>query len=171
MRREEPFDPTGWFIPGKVPANDEERRRKRIAINLSLLWLLFPLIGLLQSGAPPAQIALVVAGMLAFIAIYNAMPYDRAPLARPRLVYTQLAVMTALAIVMTLADREGWAMLFLFAGISGAMRLPRRAAIGWIVACTALTVTTSLIDHADAATIVTVTATTLAIGFMMFAFR
>ena len=171
MRREDPFDPTGWFIPGKVPANADERRRKRIAINVSFLWLLFPLTDLVQSGAPPAQVALVVAGLLAFVAIYNTVPYDRAPLARPRLVYTQLAAMTALAIVMTLADREGWSLLFLFAGISGAMRLPRRTAIGWIVACTALVVTTNLIDHAELATIITVTATTLAIGFMMFAFR
>ncbi len=51
------------------------------------------------------------------------------------------------------------------------MRLRRPVAIGWIVACTALAVTTNLIDHADAATVITVTATTLAIGFMMFAFR
>ena len=64
MRREDPFDPTGWFIPGKVPANAEERRRKRIAINVSFLWLLFPLTDLVQSDAPPQQVALVVAGLL-----------------------------------------------------------------------------------------------------------
>jgi two-component system sensor histidine kinase DesK len=170
-REDDPFDPTGWFVIGKPPVTKLDRRRKRISINVSFLWLLFPLTDLAHSDASPLRVGLVVAGMLGFVATYNWLPFARPPLANPRKVAGQLAVLTLLAAVLTLADRESWSLLFLFAGISGAMRLPRRGAVGWIFACTVFTVAANLLDHADAGTTISITATTLAIGFMMFAFR
>jgi two-component system sensor histidine kinase DesK len=168
---EEPFEPTGWFIPGRQPVTAAERRQKRVAINLSFLWLLYPVSALAQSDASALHVAASLAGMFTFIGIYNWAPFERAPLADPRKIAAQLAALTLVAAVMTLADNEGWSLLFLFAGISGAMRLPRRAAVIWIFVATALTAVTNVVDHADVGTTLSLTATTIAIGFMMFAFR
>ena len=126
---EDPFEPTGWFIPGRQPVTAAERRQKRIAINLSFLWLAYPVTALAQSDASALHVAAALAGMFAFIAVYNWTPFERPPLADPRKITLQLAALTLIATVMTLADNQGWSLLFLFAGISGAMRLPRRAAV------------------------------------------
>ncbi len=167
----DPFEPTGWFIPGRQPVTPAERRQKRIAINLSFLWLLYPVSALAQSDASALHVAAALAGMFAFIAVYNWTPFERPPLADPRKISLQLATLTLIATVMTLADNQGWSLLFLFAGISGAMRLPRRAAVVWIFVATAFTAVTNVVDRADAGSTLSLTATTLAIGFMMFAFR
>lgn len=168
---EDPFEPTGWFLPGRLPVTKSERRQKRIGINISFLWLLFPVTDLAGSHASAQRIALVVAGTIAFIAIYNWLPFERPPLSKPWAVAGQLVALTVIAAVLALADRQSWSLLFLFAGISGAMRLPRPQAAAWIVFCTILTAAANLLDHADSASTISLTATTLAIGFMMFAFR
>lgn len=165
-----PFDPTGMFIPGAVPLTAADRLRKRIAINISFLWLLFPLLDLAGSHPAPLRAVCVVLAALAFVAVYNPIPRKRPP-TRTRAVAPALAALTLIATVLTLADRPSWALLFVFTGIAGAMRLPGRDAALWIVACTVLTVVTSIAASSDAASTISLSATTLAIGFMMFAFR
>jgi two-component system, NarL family, response regulator DesR len=82
-----------------------------------------------------------------------------------------LSLLAGIAGVLTVADRPSWSLLFVFTAIAGAMRLSRRDAALWIVFCTCLTAATLIAAQSDAAATISFTATTLAIGFMMFAFR
>jgi two-component system sensor histidine kinase DesK len=165
-------DPTGMmFMPGVVPVTAADRRRKRIAINVGFLWTLFALSDLADSHPGALHTALVLGGLALFIAIYNLLP--RGP-GQPRLacaVTLALALLTIVAVVLTVADRTSWSMLFVFTAIAGAMRLSRRDAGLWIVFCAAVAGASLIVDHADAGTTITVTATTAVIGSMMFAFR
>jgi two-component system sensor histidine kinase DesK len=164
-------DPTGMWMPGARPVTPEEWRRKRIAINVSLLWLAFPVLDLLGSGAGVARALATLAAMVTFVGLYNLLP--RGPAAREvdGGVVLSLAAMVLIAGGLTVAERPSWAVLFIFAAIAGAMRLPRRAGALWILACAALTAGALLTTHSDPGTTASLTATTLGIGFMMFAFR
>ena len=73
--------------------------------------------------------------------------------------------------VLTLADRPSWSILFVFAAISGAMRLARRDAALWIAALHGARRRRGNVSTrpTSATTISLIGATTLAIGFMMFA--
>jgi two-component system sensor histidine kinase DesK len=162
------FEPTG-MMPGSVPVTAGDRWRKRIAINVSLLWLLFPALDLAGShpGAPRA--AGVGIAVLVFIVVYGRLP--RARWEGRRAAAPALAALTLISTVLTLADRPSWSAMFIFTAIFGAMRLGRPDGVGWILLCTALAAGTNLADASDAGTTISLTATTLAIGLMMFAFR
>jgi len=164
-------DPTGMFMPGMRPVTPEEWRRKRIAINVSLLWLAFPVADLLGSHPGAARAAGVLAAVAAFGALYNLLPRNREDPEIDRRVTLSLSALVLIAGSLTVADRASWAVLFIFAAIAGAMRLSRRDGALWIVFCTCLTAATLVIDHNDAGTTISLTGTTLGIGFMMFAFR
>jgi two-component system sensor histidine kinase DesK len=135
------------------------------------LWLLFPVLDLAGSHPTPARVAWVAVAVLAFLAVYNTFPRQQPPVRRARTMAPALAVLALITALLTLADRPSWALLFIFTGISGAMRLPRREAVLWIFFCTVLTAVTSGVASGDAGSTISLTATTLAIGFMMFAFR
>jgi two-component system sensor histidine kinase DesK len=164
-------DPTGMLMPGAIPATPAEWRAKRVAINVSFLWLLFPVIDLLGSHPGALRAALALAGVAVYVAVYNWLPHHRYPLQRPRAVAAALGLLTLITVVMTVAERASWSTLFIFTAIAGAMRLSRRSAVLWIVACTGMAAATLVAVHADAGTTIAISATTLAIGFMMFAFR
>ncbi len=165
-------DPTGMFMPGARPVTAADWRRKRIAINVSFLWLLFPVADLLGS-APGVVRALAVLSLMAlFVYVYNVLPRDAfGPDARDWGLLLRLGLLMAIGLGLTLADRSSWAILFIFAAISGAMRLAQRDAALWIVFCGALTAALLVAVHSDAGTTISLTASTLGIGFMMFAFR
>ncbi|MEA2151579.1 MAG: two-component system, NarL family, sensor histidine kinase DesK [Solirubrobacteraceae bacterium] len=158
-------------MPGAVPVTPAELRRKRIAINVSFLWLLFPLTDLLGSrpGALRALAALACAAV--FVVVYNTLPRLRSPAGRDWGVLARLALLMLIAVGLTLAERGSWAILFIFAAIAGAMRLPQRDGVLWILLCTAVTALMLVAAHSDPGTTISLTATTLGIGFMMFAFR
>jgi two-component system sensor histidine kinase DesK len=167
----EPMDPTGMFTPGAIPRTRAEWRRKRIAINFSFLWLLIPISDLLGSHPPVWRVAITAAGVIAFVVIYNWLPRARPLSAPPRTVWPRLAILLAIAITLTAADRQTWALLFIFAGISGAMRLADPWSAVWIAVCTVLCAVTTIAVGADTGTTISLTATTAAIGVMMLAFR
>jgi two-component system sensor histidine kinase DesK len=158
-------------MPGARPVTPEEWRRKRIAINVSLLWLAFPIVDVLGSDAGTLRTVAVLAAVAGFVVVYNLLPRGPGDCEVDRGVLLSLGAMVLIAGVLTVADRPSWAMLFVFAAIGGAMRLSPRAGALWIFACTALTAGTLLAADSDPGTAASVTATTLGIGFMMFAFR
>jgi two-component system sensor histidine kinase DesK len=159
------------FMPGAVPVTAEDWLRKRIAINVSFLWLLFPVLDLAGSHPAPLRVLWVAAAALTFVAVYNRMPRERPAVVRTLAVAPSLAALTLIATVLTLADRSSWALLFVFTAISGAMRLNHRDAALWIFGCTLVTAGASVATSSNAASTISLTATTLAIGFMMYAFR
>lgn len=167
----EPFDPTGMFMPGALPRTAADWRRKRIAINVSFLWLAFPILDLAGAHPSPLRAACVAVGALAFVVVYNRIPRGR-PASEPTVdAAPSLALLAAIAMTLTLADRPSWSLLFVFAAISGAMRLGRRDAAAWIGVCTVFTVLGNVLDASDIGSTISLSATTLAIGFMMLAFR
>lgn len=163
-----PFDPTG-MMPGVLAASASERWRRRIAINVSLLWLAFPVLDLADASPTPIHAILVALPVIAFVAIYARLPRAGSP---GRLeVGGSLAALASIATGLTLADRTIWAELFIFAAIFGAVRLDRRDGSLWIVCCAGLTAATTAAGGSDVGSTVSLTATTLAVGFMMMAFR
>jgi two-component system sensor histidine kinase DesK len=159
------------FMPGAIPLTADDWLRKRIAINVSFLWLLFPVLDLAGSHPAPLRAVWVAVAALSFIAVYNRMPRERPAVVRTLATAPSLAALTLIATVLTLADRPSWALLFVFTAISGAMRLTHRDAALWILCCTLLTAGACVVTSGNAASTISLTATTLAIGFMMFAFR
>jgi two-component system sensor histidine kinase DesK len=163
-----PFDPTG-MMPGVLAASASDRWRRRIAINVSLLWLLFPVLDLAGAHPTPIHAVLVALPVIAFVAIYARLPRARSPGMTE--VGASLAALTLIATGLTLADRTIWAELFIFAAIFGAVRLDRRGGSVWILWCAALTAATTAAGTSDVGSTVSLTASTLAVGFMMMAFR
>lgn len=166
-----PFDPTGMFMPGAIPVTARERWQKRIAINISFFWLVFPVLDLAGSHPHPLRVVAVGAAVLAYVAVYNRLPRRRPPNLPVRRTATLLAVLALITTVLTLADRSSWSLLFVFTAISGAMGLPRRPAVRWVLFCTLLTAAMNVAAGSDATSTISLTATTVAIGMMMFAFR
>jgi two-component system sensor histidine kinase DesK len=165
------FDPTGMFMPGAVPVTARDYWQKRIAINIAFFWLVFPVLDLAGSHPHPLRAVAVGVAVLAYVAVYNRLPRWRRPLVPTRKVAPPLAVLALITTVLTLADRPSWSLLFVFTAISGAMGLPRRAAVRWVLFCTLLTAVTNVAAGSDPTSTVSLTATTVAIGMMMFAFR
>jgi two-component system, NarL family, sensor histidine kinase DesK len=133
--------------------------------------LLFPLLDLAGAHPGPLRAALALAAAALFVGIYNWLPRERREGRLASGVTLSLVVLTSIATVLTVAERQSWALLFVFTAIAGVMRLSRRGGALWIIFCTCLTVATLLADNADAGTTISLAATTLGIGFMMFAFR
>ncbi|MEA2154186.1 MAG: two-component system, NarL family, sensor histidine kinase DesK [Solirubrobacteraceae bacterium] len=158
-------------MPGARPVTRADWRRKRIAINVSFLWILFPVSDLLGSHPGSPRAAAVLAAVALFVVAYNVLPRRHGPPSHDWRMSLTLALLALLAIALTVADRGSWSILFIFTAIGGAMRLPRRAGALWIVLCTALSAATLVAVHGDAAATISISASTLGIGFMMFAFR
>jgi two-component system sensor histidine kinase DesK len=167
-------DPTGlMYMPGAVPQTPADWHRKRIAINISFLWLLVPLSDLAGAHAAPWRVALALAGAVLFVGVYNGLPARRPTFAgeQGRSDALRLAILTATTLALVIAERPSWSVLFVFLAIAGAIRLAPREGALWIIFCTGLTAATLIELDTDAGTTISLTATTLGIGFMMFAFR
>jgi len=163
-------DSLRFFAPGVRPTTRGARALKTFMISLSLGWLAIPIVDLLRSDAEPWRVGAALAGFAAWLGVYftRILPprfHDgRSPL-------SWLAVMLAIAIGLTLADRPSWSTLFVYCAVAGAMTLdPPAHAVRWVVGCAGLCAASLLAAHAPDGTVVSLTATTLAIGFLMFAF-
>ena len=125
MRREDPLDRPAGPTPG-MSRRTTRPPRKRIAINVSLLWLLFPLTDLAAAGAPPARSRSSCAGAR----VHRDLQRDalRAGAARATAtVCAQLAVLPRSRSADARRSR-GLGDALPLRGIAGAMRLPRRDA-------------------------------------------
>jgi len=171
QREDGPIDPTGLLTFPAAPTTGEEMWRKRIGINISFLWLLYPVLDLAGSHPTALRAVVVAVAVLVFVVVYNGLSRRPAQVHRTLVVGASLAVLTLIATALTLADRSSWALLFVFTAIAGAMRLPRRDAVVWIFFCTLLTALVSTAASPDTGSTISLSATTLAIGFMMFYFR
>jgi two-component system, NarL family, sensor histidine kinase DesK len=165
------LDPTGMFLPGARPVTRADWRRKRISINFSFLFLLFPLSALAGSHPPAWRVAVVAAGVVVFIGVYNWLP-RRNPVPVPEpLLWPALFVLAGTTVALALADRATWTLLFVFTAVAGAMRLPRPMYVVWIAFCVALCAVTNIAVGSSTGTTISLSATTLAIGVMMVSFR
>lgn len=159
------------FAPGLRPATPAGRVRKAVGISLSMGWLLWPIIDLATSGSPPWRMVASYVCLAVWLAIYLGWVLGRVddPSDREDLVW--LSVLLAGAVALTAADRVAWSVLIVYCASAGGISLTNdRWAARWIILCTAVCATV-LFGQGDPGGVgVSLTATTIAIGFLMFSF-
>jgi two-component system sensor histidine kinase DesK len=160
------------FAPGLRPATPAGRARKALGIGLSMAWLLWPILDLATADEPAWRMAVVYAAVVAWLGIYLFWVLGRVtePSDRENLVFLSLLLLGA--IVLSVADRGSWAVLFVYCSSAGGMALNNdRWAARWIIVCTVACagVLFGVLGGADGAAL-SLTATTLAIGFLLFSF-
>ncbi len=160
------------FAPGLRPATPAGRARKALGIGLSMAWLLWPILDLATSGASAGRMVAVYAGIIAWLAIYLFWVLGRVqePSDRENLVW--LSILLLGAIVLTSLDRVSWSVLFVYCASAGGISISNdRWAARWIIGCTVACgiVLFGVLGDPDGVGI-SLTATTLAIGFLLFSF-
>jgi two-component system sensor histidine kinase DesK len=173
--RTEPFHREQIFAPGLRPATPAGRVRKAVGISFSMAWLLWPILDLATSGAPAWRMAAAYAGLVGWLAVYFvwvlANPGGREEDDRRTLLW--LVVLLVGAAALTAGDRVSWCVLFVYSSAAGGIGLTNdRWAARWILLCTAVcgVVLGAVRNPDDGGTAVSIGATTLAIGFLMFSF-
>ncbi len=160
------------FAPGLRPATPAGRARKAFGISLSIAWILWPILELATSGAPAWRMVAVYAGVGAWIAIYMGWILARIQEPTDTQNLLLLSVLLAGAVALTVADRPSWAVLFVYCATAGGIAINNdRWAARWIIGCTAVcaVVLFGVLGDPDGIGI-SLTATTLAIGFLLFSF-
>jgi two-component system sensor histidine kinase DesK len=176
-RATEPIQREQIFAPGLRPATPAGRVRKAIGISFSMAWLLWPILDLATSGAPAGRMVAVYAGLAAWLAVYFVWVLDNPGGRRgeddDRRTLVWLVVLLAGAVALTAGDRESWSVLFVYSAAAGGIGLTNdRWGARWIFVCTAAcaVVLGAVRNVDDRGTAVSISATTLAIGFLMFSF-
>jgi two-component system, NarL family, sensor histidine kinase DesK len=158
------------FAPGLRPDSPAGRLRKTVGISLSLGWIAIPIVDLVGSGTPWWRIVVVLAGLVVWGAIYLGYVLRREPERDSRLTLGWLLALAAIAVTLSVADRWSWAILLIYCSAAGGIALTNdRWAARWILGCTVLC-GALLFPNTDDGTALSLTATTLAIGFLMFSF-
>jgi two-component system, NarL family, sensor histidine kinase DesK len=168
---ENPFEREPIFAPGLRPTTPAGRLRKTVGISLSLGWLAIPVVDL--AGSHPAwwRVALVAVAMAVWFVVYLGYVLARPPIGRQRDTLIWLLVLAAIAVVLTVADRPTWAILVIYCSAAGGISLDDdRWAARWIFGCTGLAAVLLFSSDIDDGSAISLTATTLAIGFLMFSF-
>jgi two-component system sensor histidine kinase DesK len=160
------------FAPGLRPATPAGRARKALGILFSMAWLIWPLIELTTSGAPAWRMVVVLAAIGVWVAIYLVWVLGRVqePSDRENLVF--LSVLLLGAVTLTVFDRGSWSVLFVYCSSAGGISLGNdRWAARWVIFCTLICAAVLFGALGDPDGIgISLTATTLAIGFLLFSF-
>src|SRR3954454_415604 len=134
----------GWAFPN--PA-------LRAAAAAALGFLAFPLVSLAEDDPSGLHLAVVLAGVVAFVALYAvgiALVALVADLRHPAAAGV-VAAMFALSLALALADRSDWSGLFIYTGTVAAVRLPQRVSVPVIAACVVAAGLTTIPEGAGAA--------------------
>jgi len=136
---------------------------------ISLIFLVFSVIDFLNAHPSPPRLALVGPAVAIFVCLYlscSLAGVRRTPFAMPICV----CLLAGLAATLTLADRTGWASLFVYAAAAAGYWLspPWNARAVGVLA--GLTAATTAIAGGGVSDTVATTATTAAVGVMMLAF-
>jgi two-component system sensor histidine kinase DesK len=159
------------LAPGLRPSTPAGRVRKGLGIGMSMAWLLWPILDLATAHEPAWRMAVVYAAVVAWLAIYLFWVLGRVtePSDRENLVF--LALLLFGAVVLSVADRGSWAVLFVYCSSAGGIALSNdRWAARWIILCTAACAGVLFGVRGEPAAALSLTATTLAIGFLLFSF-
>lgn len=125
----------------------------RFAAAAALGFLAFPLVSLANDDPSALRLAVVLAGLVVFVAVYAVGIALVAPEAEfgPARAGAAVAVMFGLSLALALADRSDWSGLFIYTGTVAAVRLRRRVSVPVIAACVVAAGLTTLPEGADAA--------------------
>jgi two-component system sensor histidine kinase DesK len=168
MPAERPEPDFTLFTPSH---GDTRSRRWRVfGIALGLGWFAVPIGNLLSSHPTPLRAALAIAGGVLFATLYLSGLVRRGGLLGQRTGLLGLGGLALIAVVLTLADRPSWAMLFVFTAVAAGVRLPPREGAAAVLGCSVLAAGLTAIDGAGGGAVLSIGATTLALGFMMMSF-
>src|SRR3954447_15208678 len=108
-----------------VPFGPERRGPGRWAgAAIGMLWLLIPVVDMFQSDPPAAHVVFGLGGLAAFMWLYLARVM-RWRCSDREAIITVIA-MGAIATVLTLFERQTWALVSVDAGAAGGLRPPPR---------------------------------------------
>src|SRR4051812_22938438 len=151
-----------------VPFGPKRRDPGRwIGAAFGMLWLLIPVVDMFQSDPPAAHVVLGLGGLAAFTWLYMARVM-RWRCSDRDAILTVIA-MGAIATVLTLFERQTWALLFVYTAAAGGLRLPPRLNATSVAVSTVLCGVTLLMAGADDGTVISITATTVGIGALFVA--
>ena len=124
-----------------------------------LLWLGLPLADFIDSDPSGVQIALVAAGLPAFGYLFLT-----GVLGPPQRLLPRLAGMVAVAVLLTLAALDSWALMFVYAASAAAAQLDGRANVLALGGITAIAAGTLALTDPDGETFWAITGTVFATG-------
>jgi two-component system, NarL family, sensor histidine kinase DesK len=124
-----------------------------------LLWLGVPLAEFAGSDPSSVQIALVAAGLPAFAYLFLT-----GVMGPPGRLLPRLAGMVAIAVVLTLAALDGWALMFVWAASAAAAQLSGRANVLALLGITAIAAGTLALTDPEGAVFWAITGTVFGTG-------
>ncbi|HEY1507661.1 MAG TPA: sensor histidine kinase [Solirubrobacteraceae bacterium] len=135
-----------------------------------LIWLVFiaiPLVDAISGRDSGVAKAATIAGAIAFVVIFVAVTkVERKPLPDAQ-AFATVAALLAISVAMTIADREGWATLFVFSVASIAMSVRQPYAFPTVLLCSALCAGSLLARGSALGTAISFATPTLGIGMLM----
>lgn len=170
-----PEEPDKSGEPGAMPNKDivapsgwsadwlgAHRRHLHPVLIVSLIWIAFPLSGFVTSHPASLRAILVGLAVLVFVGLYLWVM----PKAHLRSTWA-MAVMIALACVLTVRDRVDWAALFVFCAVAAGFRLGRPYCWYGIALCAPLAAGTILAGGGTVSDAISMGVTAAAVGFMI----
>jgi two-component system sensor histidine kinase DesK len=137
----------------------------------SLLWMAFPLAGLLTAHPSALRIAIVLAGFAAFVVCYgNALigPWERHGWhARAG----WIAAGAAVAAAMTILDRSDWGVLFIFLAVASGVQLREPMAYAALGLLAAICAGAMIAGGSNGYGVVSVAASSAGLGFLFVLMR
>ncbi|MGH2871939.1 MAG: sensor histidine kinase [Solirubrobacteraceae bacterium] len=157
-----------WVWRGGSPWGTAPGPARPLALIVWLAFVIFPVANaILNHERSAAAHALAIAAAVVFVAIYGWLVIVLFRRDRGTLRLVLLAVIVALAVALTLADKASWAFLFCYASACLAVALPSRLRFAGVVGCTALAVGCTLIAGGSGGLAVGDGASTVGVGLMM----
>ena len=140
-----------------------------------LVWLGFilaPIINALgRTGQPALQHWLVVAGAVAFSAIYIALVLDWICQERRLRSYSLAGLQLALAIALTIGDQVSWGYLFCYCAACLALILPQSIGFLGVLGCAGIQIATTEIAGAGIGTSLGLAASVVGVGLLLTLMR
>ena len=150
------------------------RRSSAVRIAASTVWLLFILFPLLDAignhrGSLPHGV--IILGAALFIAGYLALVVSWRREAKVPMPLAMLVLLLAVATVLTITEKSGWAFLFTYCAAVAAIIVPDRLVVPAVGLCVVLAGATSAIGGSPGGTTLGAVASTAGIGLLMLLMR
>ena len=133
-----------------------------------LVFLIYPLAGLLQAPLQPALLALALAGTIVFFGIYFWTIWRIAFRANAYQPWRALLILGLLGLALPLVSGGNWLGFFIYTGLIAGFTLPLRQMIAAVLLLVGLTVLTATMTHAPWWETVALTSVTILGSCMAF---
>jgi two-component system sensor histidine kinase DesK len=137
-----------------------------------LVWLVFvciPVVDAARSRDSGLAKALVLFGAVVFVLVFVGLVVAPERPFEPRRGVAALILLLALALALTIGDRQDWVTLFIYTAAAGPSLLPGRLGTGAVVLSAVLVPLSLLVDDAGAGSILGYTTSVAGIGMLMLA--